>query len=111
MENSNIEEINPNDLIDKYKDETLITILIQDLKLTSNLMKSDIEKYLSSRIAKVINESYLKCERETMIKFAFDFYADLSRKLGIRENLISENLTHAEIYFDEKFNRDEAQDL
>ena len=56
MENSNIEEINPNDLIDKYKDETLITILIQDLKLTSNLMKSDIEKYLSSRIAKVINE-------------------------------------------------------
>ncbi len=38
-----------------------------------------------------------------MEKFAFDFYYDLSRQMGVPENLISENLTHAEIYFYEKF--------
>jgi hypothetical protein len=105
MENSNTQEINTNDLIAKYKDETLITILIQDLEQTSNLMKSDIEKYLVSRIVKVLNESYLKREREMITKFSFGFYADLSCQMKVPENLISENLTHAEIYFDQKFNR------
>ena len=111
MENSNTGEVNPNDLIGKFKEQTLITILIKDLEQTSNLMKSDIEKYLVSRIVKVLNDSYLKREREMITKFSFYFYADLSRKMGVPENLISENLTHAEIYFDKKFNRDETQDV
>lgn len=111
MENSNTQEAINNALIAKYKDETLITILIQDLEQTSNLMKSDIEKYLVSRIVKVLNDSYLNRERKMIAKFSFDFYADLSRQMKVPENLISENLTHAEIYFDEKFNRDEPQDV
>jgi len=111
MENSNTQETNSSDLIAKLGDRTPITILSQDLEEASNLMKSDVEKYLASRIIKVLNNGYIKTEREIMIEFAFDFYADLSRKMEVPENLISENLTHAEIYFDEKFNRDEAQDL
>lgn len=105
MENSNKEETTSNDLIAKFQDQTSITILIQDLEQTSNLMKSDVEKNLVSRIVKVLNDSYLNRERETMTKFAFNFYAELSRQMKVPENLISENLTLAEMYFDEKFNK------
>ena len=111
MENSNAEEINPVDAISKITDQTTIAILIQDLNSTSNLMSCEIEKDLTARLVKVLNDSYLNREREIMTKFAFDFYADLSRQMKVTENKISENLTHAEIYFDEKFNRDEAQDV
>jgi hypothetical protein len=111
MENSNAEKTNSVDAISKIHDQTPISILIQDLNSTSNLMKSDVEKNLLSRLVKVLNDSYLNREREIMTKFAFDFYADLSRKMNVPENLISENFTHAETYFDIKFNRDEAQDL
>lgn len=111
MENSNKQEAINNALIAKYKDETLITILIQDLEQTSNLMKSDIEKDLTARLVKVLNDSCLNREREIMTKFAFDFYADLSRKMNVPENLISENFTHAENFFEQKFNRDVTRDV
>jgi hypothetical protein len=104
METTNTEEANEGDLIAKFKDKTPITILSKDLTFTAVLFKSDVEKDLASRIVKVLNDSYLKRERDIMTKFAFDFYADLSRQMGVPENLISENLTHAETYFDEKFN-------
>lgn len=111
MENSNTQETNSIDLIAKFKDRTPITILIQDLEESSNLMKSDVQKDLVSRIVKVLNDAYTEREREIMTKFAFDFYADLSRKMNVPENLISENFTHAENFFEQKFNRDKTQDV
>lgn len=104
MKTTNIQEANKGNLIAKFKDETPMAILSKDLTITMVLFKSDEEKELASKIIKVINESYLERERDIMTKFAFDFYADLSRQMGVPENLISENLTHAETYFDEKFN-------
>ena len=88
----------------KIKEQTSMAILSKDLTSTMVLFESDVEKELASRIIKVINNSYLERERDIMTKFAFDFYADLSRRMNVPENLISENLTHAEIYFEEKFN-------
>ena len=104
MENSNTGETTSNDLIAKFQDQTPITILIQDLEQTSNLVKSDFQKDTILTIVKVVKESYPERERDVITKFAFDFYADLSRQMKVPENLISENLTHAENYFDSKFN-------
>jgi hypothetical protein len=111
MGNSNTQEINPNDLIGKFKEETPTAILIQDLEETSNLVKSDLQKEILLTIVKLLNANSLKVERDIMVKFAFDFYADLSRKMDVPENLISENLTQAEVYFDEKFKRNQTQDV
>ena len=111
MESTNTESSIVNDLIAKFKDQTAITVLIKDLELSSNFMEDDTQKKLVFYIREVLKESYAKTERDVMTKFAFDFYYELSHQMGVPENLISENLTHAEIYFDEKFNRDEAQDL
>jgi uncharacterized protein YeeX (DUF496 family) len=108
MENSNMQETAINDLIAKFKDQTAIIVLIQDLEQTSNLVKSDFQKNTILKIVEVIKESYVERERNVITKFAFDFYAELSRQMKVPENLISENLTHAKIYFDKKFNRDEA---
>ena len=105
MENSNNQKTTQDQLVAKFKDQTSITILIQDLEQTSNLMKSDVERHLVSRIVKVLNDSYLNRERETITKFAFDFYADLSRQMKVPENKISENLTHAENFFEQRFNQ------
>ena len=88
----------------KETEETVISILIQDLNSTSNCLTSDVEQNLLSRLCNVLEKCYLEKERIIMIKFAFDFYADLSRQMQVPENLISENLTHAETYFEEKFN-------
>jgi len=109
MENSKTQETTLNELIAKFKDQTPITILIQDLEQTSNLVKSDFQKDIILKIVEVLKESYAERERNVMTKFAFDFYADLSHQMKVPENLISENLTHAEIYFDKKFNIDEIQ--
>ena len=106
MENSNTEETDLNELIAKFKDQTPITVLIQDLKQTSNLVKSDYQKDIILKIVEVLKESYAERERNVMTKFAFDFYYELSRQNKVPENLISENITLAEIYFDEKFNID-----
>ncbi|MEI6882600.1 MAG: hypothetical protein WCK82_14870 [Bacteroidota bacterium] len=111
MENSNTQETDINNLIAKFKDQTPITVLIQDLKQTSNLVKSDYQKDIILKIVEVLKESYAERERNVMTKFAFDFYAELSRQMNVPENLITENINIAEVYFDEKFNRDENQDV
>ena len=87
----------------KETEETVISILIQDYNSVS-ILTSDVEQKVLSRLCNVLEKCYLEKERIIMIKFAFDFYADLSRQMQVPENLISENLTHAEIYFEEKFN-------
>ena len=92
------------DFIKKINDETAISILIQDLKTSSKLQTEEGEKLLL-RLSKVLNESYLEKERVIITKFAFDFYADLSREMGVPENKISENLTHAENFFEKEFNQ------
>lgn len=43
-------------------------------------------------------------EKKQIIDFAFNFYYDMSRKMGVEENLISENRTNAEQYYTETFN-------
>jgi uncharacterized protein YeeX (DUF496 family) len=108
MENSNMQETAINDLIAKFKDQTAIIVLIQDLEQTSKLVKSDFQKNTILKIVEILKESYVERERNVITKFAFDFYAELSCQMKVPENLISENLTHAKIYFDKKFNRDEA---
>ncbi len=104
MENSNTREVNPIDSIGKIKEQTSIGILIQDLTSASNLMSCETKKDLTARIIKVLNENYLKRERDIVTKHLFNFYAELSRQMNVPENLISENLTHAENYFDKIFN-------
>jgi hypothetical protein len=42
-------------------------------------------------------------EKEQKIEFAFDFYYDFSNQLGVPFNLISENRTNAEKYYNETF--------
>ena len=93
METSNIKELTPT------------TIFIQDLAQTSNLMVSEVEKNLSAVIIKILNDNYLDREREIMAKFAFDFCVDLYRKNGVAENQISEKLSDAENFFDQKFGK------
>ena len=105
MENSITEETTSNELIAKFQDQTPITILIQDLEQTSNLVKSDFQKDTILTIVKVLKESYPERERNVITKFAFDFYADLSRQMKVPENKISENLTHAENFFEKEFNQ------
>lgn len=102
MESTNTSTLDQFDAIRKITDETAISILIQDLT-SSWKLQSEEGKALLLRLIKVLEESYLGKERDIMEKFAFDFYYDLSRQMGVPENLISENLTHAEIYFYEKF--------
>lgn len=105
MEHSNEKATTPVEPTIKIQEQTPISILIQDFEETSNLIKSDAQKKMLSVIVKALNDSCLEVEREIMVKFAFDFYYDLSRQIGVPENLISENITHAEMYFDEKFSR------
>jgi hypothetical protein len=45
-------------------------------------------------------------EKEQMIKFAFDVYYDISNKMKIPFNLISENRLHAETYYNETYKQD-----
>lgn len=104
METKKSSTLDQFDFIKNINDETAISILIQDLKTSSKLQTEEGEKLLL-RLSKVLTESYLEKERNIITKFAFDFYADLSRRMKVPENLISENLTHAEIYFEEKFNK------
>ena len=84
------------------KDETAISILIKDLETSSKLQTEEGEKLLL-RVNKILVENYLEKERSIIIKHLFNFYADLSRQMNVPENLVSENLTHAEIYFDRNF--------
>jgi len=104
METTKSSTLDQFDFIKKINDETAISILIQDLKTSSKLQTEEGEKLLL-RLSKVLTESYLEKERNIITKFAFDFYADLSRQMKVPENLISENLTWAELYFEEKFNQ------
>ena len=48
-------------------------------------------------------------EKQRMIDFAFNFYYDFCNKTGVPFNLISENRTNAEQYFDETFNTKEPE--
>ena len=45
-------------------------------------------------------------EKEQMIKFAFDVYYDISNKMKVPFNLISENRFHAEQYYNETYKQD-----
>jgi hypothetical protein len=104
METQNTEKNTSNEVIAKFKKQTPITILIQDLLESCVLSEDDYQKNIILKIVDVLKESYTNRERDIITKFAFDFYADLSRERNVPENLISENLTLAEAYFDEKFN-------
>ena len=41
---------------------------------------------------------------EEVKRLAFDFYYDMSRQMGVAENLISENATNVDVWF-EKFKK------
>lgn len=110
MESTNTSTLDQFDAIKKITDETAISILIQDLTSSSNL-QSEEGKELLLRLCKVLKESYLQKEREIIVKHSFNFYTDLSRQMGVPENLISENLTHAEIYFDKFYEQMQKENV
>jgi hypothetical protein len=101
MENSKTSDIT-NDAMGKIQDKTPIAILIQDLESSSKLQTEE-GKALLLKLTQVLRESYLQKERELMTKFAFDFYLDLSIRL--EGEYTTHNRDHAEIYFDQKFNK------
>jgi hypothetical protein len=92
---------------------------LKNLKRTS--MKQEIleelakdfysyENQLMERIA--FKRGYTECKEnnyseEEVKKIAFDFYYDMSHKMGVTENLISENSTNVDIWFEEFKNNDE----
>ena len=43
-------------------------------------------------------EKMYSCEEAKSL--AFDFYYDMSRKMGVAENLISENATNVDVWFE-----------
>jgi hypothetical protein len=47
-----------------------------------------------------------KYTKEDMIKFAFDFYYEMSSRMEVPFNLISENRLHSEQYYKETFKKD-----
>ena len=103
MESTKTSTLDQFDVIRNKTNQTAISILVEDLNTSSRLQSEEGGKLLL-RLSNVLTESYLKKEHDIITKFAFDFYSDLSRQMGVPENLISENLTHAEIYFKQKFN-------
>lgn len=42
---------------------------------------------------------------EEVKKLAFNFYYDMSHKMGVAENLISENATNVDVWFNEQFKK------
>lgn len=104
MDSTNTSTIDQSQVMNKVANQTAIAILIQDIKSSPKLHTEEGSELLL-RLSKVLDESYLKKERDIMNKYAFDFYVDISRKMGVPENLISESFTHVETYFDEKINK------
>jgi hypothetical protein len=104
MESTNTEETTPEKSISEIYEVTSMKILQNDIKRALPQMSDANVKGSYESLYDAIDKVFLKWERTIMIKFAFDFYADLSRQMQVPENLISENLTHAETYFEEKFN-------
>ena len=51
----------------------------------------------------ICEEYYLEKEKQAMIDHSFNFYYDMSRKMNVEENKVSENRTNAEQYFNETF--------
>ena len=70
-----------------------------------------ISKFFNNEISKSevhfkrleIEEQAKEMEKEQKIEFAFDFYYDFSNQSGVPFNLISENRTNAEKYYNETF--------
>ena len=70
-----------------------------------------ISKFFNNEISKSevhfkrleIEEQAKEMEKEQKIEFAFDFYYDFSNQSGVPFNLISENRTNAEKYYEQKF--------
>jgi len=64
--------------------------------------------YLNDKPLTVVNiEHFVKqskeIEKENMIDFAFNFYYDFCNKTGVPFNLISENRTNVEDYYNRTF--------
>jgi hypothetical protein len=100
MESTNTEETTPEKSISEIYEVTSMKILQNDIKRALPQMSDANVRGSYESLYDAIDRIFLKTERTIMIKHSFNFYADLSRQMGVPENLISENLTHAEIYFD-----------
>jgi hypothetical protein len=107
MQNTNSSTLDQFEVVKNITNSTAIGILIQDIQTSSKLQTEEGEKLLL-RLNKVLVDSYLGKERGIIIKHLFNFYAELSRQMNVPENLISENLTHAENYFDKNFNQSKS---
>jgi len=80
---------------DKPEEETLAKIKLVLLANNDAQAIRIIEQYGGYMQEQMYSQEEAK-------KFAFDFYYDMSRKMGVAENLISENATNVDVWF-EKF--------
>jgi hypothetical protein len=84
-----IDEIYLNELIDEANKE---------FTLDRTLAKAVAIKYAKW---KQENNKYSKYSKEEVKRFAFDFYYDMSRKMKVPENLVSENATNVDEWFEQ----------
>lgn len=85
--------------------KTGLTKVIEKLQDEINefsVIGENLDKYQLGYIS-AINDLKEFCEyideddKENIKTLAFDFYYDMSRKMGVPENLISENFDHTEL--------------
>ena len=107
----NTQKATPEKSISEIYEVTSMKILQNDIKRALPKMSDANVRGSYESLYDAINKVFLKMERTIMIKHSFNFYADLSRQMGVPENLISENLTHAEIYFDKFYQQMQKENV
>ena len=94
-----------------YKQETLEDIKLEEVVGSRHCRYSVIENKLSAlyrnqeqilKTIKMLNNGQQRSYNEEETKqLAFDFYYDMSRKMNVPENLITENMTNLDVWFEQ----------
>jgi hypothetical protein len=69
------------------------------MKKKEDLLKKTGQEYSEIHSEKQTERSY---SEEEVKKIAFDFYYDMSKKMNVPENLISENRINLDIWFEKQ---------
>jgi hypothetical protein len=94
-----------------YKQETLEDIKLEEVVGSNHCRYSVIENKLSTlyrnqeqilKAIKMLNNGQQRSYNEEETKqLSFDFYYDMSRKMNVPENLITENMTNLDVWFEQ----------
>jgi len=95
----------------EFKQETLEDIKLEEVVGSNHCRYSVIENKLSAlyrnqeqilKAIKMLNNGQQRSYNEEETKqLAFDFYYDMSRKMNVPENLITENMTNLDVWFEQ----------